>query len=122
MLTYFHTHIIQGSNFSAHGRISAPRGADGGHWDKYKFIEKFICVCGGGAILGTTWTTEMVLLSKFAEFCEDLNGNTFNTVTQLQKIANIKIMIFKCTFKEGQYLSAGSFPLVLGVNAFILIV
>ena len=45
----------------------------------------------------------MVHLSKLAEFREDLNGNTFNTVTQLQIIANIKEMIFKCTFKEVHY-------------------
>ncbi len=57
----------------------------------------------GGDISGTTWTTEMVDLSKFAEFGEDLNGNTFNIVTQLQIIKNIKIMIFKCTFKEVHY-------------------
>ena len=34
----------QGSDFSAHGRISAPQGADlDGHWDQYKSTEKFIC-------------------------------------------------------------------------------
>ncbi len=30
----------------------------------------------GGAISGTTWPTEMVHLSKFAEFPKELNGNT----------------------------------------------
>ncbi len=39
---------------------------------------------GGGGISGTTWATEIVHLSKFAEFREDLNGHTFNIATQLQ--------------------------------------
>ncbi len=38
---------------------------------------------GGGDISGITWATEMVHLSKFAEFHENLNGNIFNIDTQL---------------------------------------
>ena len=54
---------------------------------------------GGGGISGTPWPTEMVHLSKCAEFREDFNGNTFNIVTQIQIIVNVKI-IFYYTFKE----------------------
>ncbi len=45
----------------------------------------------------------MVDLSKFAEFHGNLNGNNFNIDTQLQVIINVKIIIFKCTFKEVHY-------------------
>ena len=41
---------------------------------------------GGGGISETTWATEMVHLSKFAEFHEDFNGHIFNIATQLQII------------------------------------
>ena len=37
----------------------------------------------------------MVHLSNFADFQEDLNGNTFNIATQLQIIINVKITISK---------------------------
>ena len=59
----------------------------------------------GGGIPGTTWATQMVHLSKFAEFYEDLNGNTSNIATQLQIIINVQIMISKYPFRKGHYIN-----------------
>ncbi len=59
---------------------------------------------GVGGISETTWATEMVHLSEFAEFCEDLNGHTCNIATRLQMIVKCKKKkIFKCTFREVHY-------------------
>ncbi len=51
----------------------------------------------------TTWATEIVYLSKFAEFHEDLNGHAFNIATQLQIIMKCQKMISKCTCREVHY-------------------
>ena len=48
----------------------------------------------GVGISGTTWAIEMVHLSKFAEFHENLNRNTFNIDTQSQMVINVKTIIF----------------------------
>ncbi len=73
-----------------------------GNWDQCKSNEKSIC---RGGISETNWATEMVHLSKFAEFHEDLNGHTFNIATQLQIMIKCQKMIFKCTFRQVQYVN-----------------
>ena len=54
---------------------------------------------GRVGISGTTWATEMVHLSKFEEFHENLNGNTINIDTQF----NLNAFLKRCIVPIGPY-------------------
>ncbi len=47
-------------------------------------------------ISGTTWHTEIVHLSKFAEFSQGINGNIFSIASLLQITTNLRIITCKC--------------------------
>ncbi len=52
----------------------------GHHWDQCKSGETWKSVVGEGVISGTTWPTEVVHISKSAEFDKELFANLFRTV------------------------------------------
>ena len=74
---------------------------------------------GGKGISGTTWPIEMVHLSKFAEFHQEMSGNIFTIASSLQISKRIRIITCKCYPDKGHFISILSGPRFSAPLAFV---